>query len=63
MTIEYRNDAGELVATMRYGITEDNAHLVAQRYMSQSPPIRTAHILTDTTETVITKTTAWQKNN
>jgi len=64
MMIEYRNGANEVVATMNevHG-TKDSAVSIAQKYMTQFPSIITGHVLTAESETVVTRTTGWQKRN
>ena len=74
-SIEYRDEAGEVVAAMRVlpdAMTIDAASVVAQKYMRQFGTIATAHVFaTDDrggvwaggSETVISAATEWQKRN
>ena len=64
MKIEFRID-GQTVAKMEQDVPEnrDEAGLIAQRYMKQFKAIKSAHIIDDTTERVISRRTVWQSRN
>lgn len=65
MEIKFYNEAGTMVAAAMNNPhrTRQECILFAQKYLATFVGVASAHVSDDATETLVTKSTEWQKRN